>query len=114
MAWQDPRVRAMAQFLLVDSAPDPSFPQGSIGYWSTFQTGLEYLDGAHKPSFDAYRLPIFVPTPSFHSGAIGARVGDAATGAERHDPAGPDPVELGRRPATGRSPRSAPAIRAGS
>jgi hypothetical protein len=68
MAWKDPRVRAMAQFLLVDSAPDRSFPKGSIGYWSTFQTGLQFLDGAHKPSFDAYRLPIYVPNPTFHSG----------------------------------------------
>jgi len=68
MAWKDPRVRAMAQFLLVDSAPDPSFHKGSIGYWSTFQTGLEFLGGAHKPSFDAYRLPIYVPSPAFHSG----------------------------------------------
>ncbi len=69
VAWKDPRVRAMSQFLLVDSAPDPSFPKGSIGYWSTFQTGLEFLGGAHKPSFDAYRLPIYVPNPVFHHGA---------------------------------------------
>ena len=68
LAWKDPRVRAMAQFLLVDSAPDQSFPKGSIGYWSTFQTGLEFLGGAHKPSFDAYRLPIYVPNPDFHQG----------------------------------------------
>jgi hypothetical protein len=64
MAWQDPRVRAMAQFLLYDSAPDPAYPKGSPGYWSTFQTGLLFLGGLRKPAFAAYRLPIFVPSPS--------------------------------------------------
>ena len=68
MAWTDPRVRAMSQFLLVDSAPDRSFPQGTIGYWSTFQTGLEFLGGARKPSLAAYRLPIFISNPNFSSG----------------------------------------------
>ena len=87
MAWKDPRVRAMAQFLLEDSAPDPSFPKGSIGYWSTFQTGLEFLGGAHKPSFDAYRLPIYIPTPSFHSGAslfVWAMLRPAPNGTVQH------------------------------
>jgi hypothetical protein len=69
LAARDPRVRALAQFLLVDAAPNPAFPPGTPGYWSTFQTGLEYLDGRPKPSFGAYRLPIFVPSPSFSPGA---------------------------------------------
>ncbi len=68
MAWSDPRVRAMAQFELYDSAPDTSFPKGTIGYWSTFQTGLLYRDGTRKPSYQAYALPIVIPTPSFSSG----------------------------------------------
>ncbi len=68
MAWSDPRVRALSQFLLVDSAPDKAFPPGSSGYWSTFQTGLEYLNGTPKPSFDAYLLPVYVPDPRFGSG----------------------------------------------
>ena len=69
LAWQDPRVGSLAQFLLVDSGPDRSYPRGSPGYWSTLQTGLEYDDGVHKPSFDAYRLPIFVPVPVVRDGA---------------------------------------------
>jgi hypothetical protein len=64
MAWKDPRVRAMAQFLLYDSPPNPAFPPGTPGYWSTFQTGLRFAGGAPKPALNAYRLPIFVPHPS--------------------------------------------------
>jgi hypothetical protein len=63
LAWRDPRVRMMSQFLLYDSLPDTSYRRGSIGYWSTFQTGLLYADGTPKPSLAAYRLPIFVPNP---------------------------------------------------
>jgi hypothetical protein len=62
MAWRDPRVRALAQFELQDSAPDALYPRGSFGYWSTFQTGLEFLGGRPKPSLNAYRLPIFLPS----------------------------------------------------
>jgi hypothetical protein len=69
MAWEDPRVRSMAQFLLVDSAPNKAFPRGSVGYWSTFQTGLEYLSGERKPSFYSYPLPVWVPKPTFSSGS---------------------------------------------
>jgi hypothetical protein len=68
LAWRDPRVRAMSQFLLYDSPPDPSYPRGSEGYWSTFQTGLLYASGAAKPSLAAYRLPIFVPQPVLGAG----------------------------------------------
>jgi hypothetical protein len=68
MAWRDPRVRTLSQFLLVDSAPDTAYPRGSVRYWSTFQTGLLYRDGAPKPSFYSYRLPIFIASPSFAAG----------------------------------------------
>jgi hypothetical protein len=68
MAWRDPRVRTLSQFLLVDSAPNAAYPRGSVRYWSTFQTGLVYLHGAPKPSFYTYRLPIFIPDGSFAPG----------------------------------------------
>jgi hypothetical protein len=61
MAWRDPRVRALSQFLLYDAPPDTRYPRGSARYWSTFQTGLRYADGVSKPALDAYRIPIFVP-----------------------------------------------------
>jgi hypothetical protein len=63
MAWKDPRVRAFTQFLLYDALPDPRYPRGSLRYWSTFQTGLLYANGRPKPSFRAYRLPLFLPHP---------------------------------------------------
>ena len=68
MAWKDPRVRSMAQFLLVDSAPNAVYPRGSVGYWSTFQTGLLYLNFRTKPSYFSYPMPIFIPNPDFKSG----------------------------------------------
>jgi hypothetical protein len=68
MAWSDPRVRVLSQFLLQDSAPDRAYPPGTIKYWSTFQTGLQFLGGKPKLSFNSYRLPIFLPTTTVHSG----------------------------------------------
>jgi hypothetical protein len=68
LAMRDPRVRSMSQFLLYDSLPLTQFPKGSASYWSSFQTGLEYGDGTPKPSFNSYRLPIFLPQTSFHPG----------------------------------------------
>jgi hypothetical protein len=61
IAWRDPRVRALSQFLMYDSPPDTRFRPGSLRYWSTFQTGLRYENGVVKPSYAAYRLPVFVP-----------------------------------------------------
>jgi len=63
MAWRDPRVLSMSQFLLYDALPDSSFPRGSQQYWSTFQTGLRFASGQNKPSFYSYRLPLFLPDP---------------------------------------------------
>jgi hypothetical protein len=68
MAWRDPRVRTLSQYLLYDSLPDLSFPPGTSGYWSTFQTGLLYADGTPKPALAAYRLPIFLPDPVVRPG----------------------------------------------
>jgi hypothetical protein len=63
MAFADPRVRAFAQFLLVDDRPKLSARAGSRSYWSTFQTGLIGLGGQVKPAYTAYRLPVFVAAP---------------------------------------------------
>jgi len=52
LAWRMPRVRSLAQFLLVDDG-EP------IGL--TFQSGLLTLEGRRKPAYAAYRLPIFIP-----------------------------------------------------
>jgi hypothetical protein len=62
LAWKDPRIRALAQFLLVDDKPKAGAKPGSRKYWGTFQTGLEYSSGAPKPAYDAFRIPIWLPS----------------------------------------------------
>jgi hypothetical protein len=62
IAWRDPRVRSVSQFLLYDAAPNAMYPTTSPDYWDTFQTGLLYLDGRQKPAYAAYRLPIWIPS----------------------------------------------------
>jgi hypothetical protein len=75
MAWRDPRVRSVAQFLLYDSGPNTNYPPSSPNYWgSMFQTGLIYgpgthLDGRPKPSLAAYALPIWIPDPTPRRGS---------------------------------------------
>jgi hypothetical protein len=49
MAYRDSRVRSMAQYIIVDEVPQ-----------SSFQSGLRMADGAPKPSFNAWRLPLWV------------------------------------------------------
>jgi hypothetical protein len=63
MTWREPYVRGLTQFLLVDSPPKPGERKGSALYWSTFQTGLEYAGGTPKPSFAAFQVPIWLPSP---------------------------------------------------
>jgi hypothetical protein len=68
LAYRSSRIRSWSQFLLVDDGPIASEPQNSPRYWGTFQTGLVGLDGARKPSYAAYRLPVFVPRATNRSG----------------------------------------------
>jgi hypothetical protein len=49
IAWHDPSVRAVAQYEMRDEAS-----------LAGFQTGLRFLDGRLKPSWAAYRLPLWV------------------------------------------------------
>ncbi|HEX6390297.1 MAG TPA: hypothetical protein VFZ89_12635, partial [Solirubrobacteraceae bacterium] len=62
IARRDPSVQTLTQFLLVDAArPKPS-ESGGAGYATTFQTGLKFASGKKKPSYDAYALPLFLPS----------------------------------------------------
>lgn len=70
LAWKDPRVRALSQFLLYDSPPDKAYRRGTPRYWSTFQTGLLFAGGTPKPSLSAYRLPIFIADPVLRHGRV--------------------------------------------
>ncbi|MHB8658444.1 MAG: hypothetical protein ACYC91_10905 [Solirubrobacteraceae bacterium] len=69
MAWRDPRVRSVAQFLLFDAAPDPRYRPTSFKYWDTFQTGLLFASGKPKPALLAYELPIWLPVTRLRRGA---------------------------------------------
>jgi hypothetical protein len=62
MAWEDPRIVSMNQFLLSDDMPRAGANPGTLSYWSTFQTGLEYSNGTHKPSYRAFEIPIWLPS----------------------------------------------------
>jgi len=63
LAYLDPRVRGLSQYELQDAPPNIAYPPTAPQYWETFQTGLEFLGGKHKPAYDAYRMPIFIANP---------------------------------------------------
>jgi len=49
IAYRDSRVRSMGQYILIDEVPQ-----------SSFQSGLRLANGSPKPSYDAWRLPLWV------------------------------------------------------
>ncbi len=70
IAYRNPNVRAMSQFLLIDDAPvagvDPK--KDPQLYWRTFQSGLQLLTGKRKPGYNAYQTPIFLKQRSVRRG----------------------------------------------
>jgi cellulase (glycosyl hydrolase family 5) len=89
IAYKNPNVQAMSQFLLIDDAPvagvDPK--KDPQLYWRTFQSGLKLLSGKRKPGYAAYLTPIYVTHRSVRRGRTtgvfgllrGAKAGVAAT-----------------------------------
>ena len=65
--YRDRQIRSYSQFLLVDDRPLTQFPRNSTLYWSTFQTGIVGLNGAPKPAYYAFRLPIYLPVTRHRS-----------------------------------------------
>jgi hypothetical protein len=59
IAWHNPAVRTLAQFLLVDDGP----PIGT-----TFQSGLLTADRTPKPALTSYALPVWLPQPRIRRG----------------------------------------------
>ena len=57
LSWRDPRIRSYDQFLLADA-------QGQ-----EFATGLQTSTGAKKPTYDAYRMPLFLPRTTAPTGS---------------------------------------------
>ncbi len=70
IAYRDPAVRSVAQYELRDEAP-----------LASFQTGLQFVDGRHKPAFAAYRLPIWVTRATGRRLRIWGQVRPAPDGA---------------------------------
>jgi hypothetical protein len=54
ISWRDARVASWDQYLLSDPAPAAS----------SFASGLEFYGGKHKALYDAFRLPIYLPSPT--------------------------------------------------
>ncbi len=57
LAYSDPRVLGMTQFLLRDAGPLTRYRRGSGAYWFTYQSGLFTRGGRPKPAAFAYALP---------------------------------------------------------
>lgn len=57
MAYRNPNVRTLSQFLLIDDAPVPGEKNPRLAY-RTFQSGLQLLGGKRKLSYKAYITPI--------------------------------------------------------
>ena len=56
LSYKQPRTYSYSQYALIDEAP-PAY----------FDTGLINPDGSLKPGFDAYRMPLFLPTTTMSS-----------------------------------------------
>ena len=67
IAFANPNVRAMNQFLLVDDAPVADETAGNAK-WRTFQSGLQLLAGPRKRSYKAYMTPIHVKSARVRRG----------------------------------------------
>ncbi len=62
LSWRDPRIRSYDQYLLTD----PANANASGG----FATGLLFKDGTPKPTFAAYRMPLFLPAAGRSGGTV--------------------------------------------
>jgi hypothetical protein len=60
IAYRNPRIASIAQFLLNDDAPDKQFAEDDFRYWRSWQSGLATATGARKPAYDEYPFPIHV------------------------------------------------------
>jgi hypothetical protein len=70
IAYKNPNVRSMSQFLLIDDAPVPGVDPKKDPqlYWRTFQSGLQLLAGKRKPGYAAYATPIYLKQRTIRRG----------------------------------------------
>jgi hypothetical protein len=60
LAYENPRVAGFSQYLLRDDPLGGGAGALARGGHVGFQTGLEYANGAHKPLYEGFRLPLTV------------------------------------------------------
>jgi hypothetical protein len=63
ISWHNPRIASTAQYLLTD--PLPALRSNDFG---GFASGLFTFGGRPKPTYDAYRLPLYLPATAAHRG----------------------------------------------
>ena len=68
IAYRNPRVASMAQFLLTDDQPDSSFRSDDPRHWRTWQSGLLDSNGKPKPALVDYAFPLRVTPARARSG----------------------------------------------
>ncbi len=56
LMWRNPRVATSMQFLLEDPNPRVNVPE-----FGGFADGLEFFGGKPKPTYNAYRMPLYLP-----------------------------------------------------
>ena len=61
LSWKQPRIASTMQYLLYDPNPRRAPEYGG------FASGLIFYGGLRKPGYDAYRLPLFLPTATAKS-----------------------------------------------
>ena len=93
VAYRNPRVASIAQFLLVDDKPLPGAPVRTRKGWISWQSGLYTAEGRPKPSLADYQVPVHVRRrgrsllvfgsyrPAANGSAIAAQVQFARDGA---------------------------------
>jgi hypothetical protein len=89
IAYRNPLVRTLCQFLLVDQPPVAGVANNRIAY-RTFQSGLRKLGGKKKPAYRAYVTPIFVSKTRVRRGQSAKLFGLLRTA----DPAKPVKVQI--------------------
>ncbi|MDQ6747524.1 MAG: hypothetical protein M3010_05385, partial [Candidatus Dormibacteraeota bacterium] len=62
LSYKNPRIKSYMQYLLTD-------PPKTAGPYSGFASGLETSSGVHKATYDAYRMPFYMPRTTFSRGS---------------------------------------------
>jgi hypothetical protein len=80
MAYRNPRVASIAQFLFVDDKPILRYAEGDPKRWMTWQSGLFTQNGVPKPFLRDYILPLYTVQDGLTVRIFGAyRPGRAGT-----------------------------------